>query len=185
MRFYLLAYLKCIFSYEADLYGQVLSKRKVFSSTDLSGFLDGALELAFLGTEICIRTQVENFYKLLTWKTVVLSPSMIGNDLSMMLWPSLVFQSQCGCKAIHVSKRYKISEFAYVNAQVFSLWDKSIPNWQFYLFLSRVRLYMNTNWVKTNISWKIQGLQKVKYFLLCGGEEEINFPLRAYSHQTI
>lgn len=30
MRFYFLAYLKCILSYEADLYGQVLSKRKVY-----------------------------------------------------------------------------------------------------------------------------------------------------------
>ena len=112
-------------------------------------------------------------------------------------WLETIFQwcfdrawfSQIGYKGIHVSKRYKISEFAYVNAQVFSLWllqvdpDKSIPIWQFYIFLRRVRLYMIL--VKTNISWKIQELQKVKYFLLCDGEEEINFLLRAYSHQMI
>ena len=100
-------------------------------------YLDGALELAFFD----IRNQVENFYKLLTWKTVVLSPWTTGNDLSMTLWPSLVFQSQWNynyneCKGIHVSKRYTIPELAYVNAQVFHYKSIHISQFQIDNFIS-------------------------------------------------
>ena len=88
-----------------------------------------------------IRNQVENFYKLLTWKTVVLSPWTTGNDLSMTLWPSLVFQSQWNynyneCKGIHVSKRYTIPELAYVNAQVFHYKSIHISQFQIDNFIS-------------------------------------------------
>ena len=88
-----------------------------------------------------IWNQVENFYKLLTWTTVVLSPWTTGNDLSMTLWPSLVFQSQWNynyneCKGIHVSKRYTIPELAYVNAQVFHYKSIHISQFQIDNFIS-------------------------------------------------